>query len=85
MFSSELLRRIDAIARAVEAARLADAAQEANALATGALAFGLSALGDDAMRVERAARQGDRASVQQMFCVLQCGVHQALAELRMRG
>ncbi|WP_144184049.1 Hpt domain-containing protein [Elioraea rosea] len=85
MFSSELLRRIDAIARAVEAAQLPDAAQEANALATGALAFGLSALGEDATRVERIARQGDRLAVQQAFCVLQCGVHEALAELRARA
>jgi hypothetical protein len=85
LFSRELLRRLDAMARAVEAGRLHQMAEEANALATGAIAFGLSALAEDAARAERAARGAHGAEVEVAFRILQCGVHAALAELRSRG
>jgi hypothetical protein len=85
MFGTELLRRIDAIARAVEAGRAGVVAAEANALATGALAFNLTALAEDAGRTERAARTGTGAEIEVAFRILQCGVHEALAQLRGRG
>ncbi|MCU0984640.1 MAG: hypothetical protein MUC89_06820 [Acetobacteraceae bacterium] len=85
LFGTELLRRMDAIARAVDAGRAGAVAVEANALATGALAFGLAALAEDAGRAERAARSGNGAEVEVAFRILQCGVHAALAELRRRG
>jgi hypothetical protein len=85
LFSTELLRRIDAIARAIDAGRTAAVASEANALATGAAAFGLAGLVEDALRAERAARSGNLDEVASAFCVLQCGVHAALAQLRGRA
>jgi HPt (histidine-containing phosphotransfer) domain-containing protein len=85
LFGSELLRRIDAIARAVDGGRTGVVATEANALATGALAIGLTALAEAAGRAEWAARTGDRAEIDRAFRILQCGVHPALAELRGRG
>lgn len=85
LFGTELLRRMDAIARAVDGGRAGVVATEANALATGALAVGLTALAEAAGRAERAARTGDRAEIDRAFRILQCGVHPALAELRGRG
>lgn len=85
MFGTELLRRMDAIARAVDSGRPDVVAAEANALATGALAFRLTALAEDAGRAEQAARTGSDAEIDVAFRILQCGVHQALAELRSRG
>lgn len=85
LFSTELLRRIDAIARALEAGETSAAATEANALATGAAAFGLAGLVEDALRAERAARAGAMDEIASAFCVLQCGVHTALAALRSAG
>lgn len=85
MFGTELLRRMDALARAVDAGRAPVVAAEANALATGALAVGLATLAEDAARAERAARSGTGAELEVAFRILQCGVHQALAELRSRG
>jgi HPt (histidine-containing phosphotransfer) domain-containing protein len=84
LFSTELLRRVDAIARAIEAGQAGAVASEANALATGAAAFGLSGLVEDALRAESAARAGAMDEVASALCVLQCGVHEALAELRGR-
>lgn len=85
LFSAELLRRVDAMARAVEAGETGTVATEANALATGAAAFGLAVLVEDALRAERAARAGARDELAAAFCVLQCGVHAALAALRSTG
>jgi len=85
LFSTELLRRVEAIARAIEAGRTQAVASEANALATGAAAFGLAGLVADALRAERAASEGGMDEVASAFCVLQCGVHAALADLRGRG
>jgi hypothetical protein len=85
LFSTELLRRVDAIAKAIDAGRPTAVASEANALATGAAAFGLAGLVEDALRAERAARAGALDEMASAFCVLQCGVHTALAELRGRG
>jgi hypothetical protein len=85
LFARELLRRLDAMTRAVEAGRRGEVVAEANALATGALAFGLDSLAGDAARAERAARDADDAAVEGAFRILQCGVHAALAELRGRG
>lgn len=82
LFSTELLRRVDAIARAIEAGEPGTVASEANALATGAAAFGLATLVEDALRAERAARGGAMDEVASAFCVLQCGVHAALEDLR---
>jgi HPt (histidine-containing phosphotransfer) domain-containing protein len=82
LFSAELLRRVDAIARAIGAGEAGVVASEANALATGASAFGLAGLAEDALRAERAARDGAMDEVATAFRILQCGVHAALAALR---
>ncbi len=85
LFGREMLQRIDAIARAVDQRKPVIMAAEANALATGALAFGLSSLAEDANRAERAARAGNGAEIEVAFRILQCGVHAVLAELRARA
>lgn len=85
LFGTELLRRVDAMTRALGSGRVDVVAAEANALATGALAFGLTPLAEDAARAERAARAGSGAEIEVAFRILQCGVHAALAELRRRG
>jgi HPt (histidine-containing phosphotransfer) domain-containing protein len=85
LFSTEILRRIDAIARASGTGDRAGIVAEANALAAGALALGLSALATEAAETERAARSGDAARMAEALRVLQCGVHDALALLRRGG
>jgi hypothetical protein len=82
LFRTELLRRVAAIARAIGAGDAVTVASEANALATGAFAFGLAGLAGDALRTERAARDGAMDEVACAFRSLQCGVHDALAALR---
>jgi HPt (histidine-containing phosphotransfer) domain-containing protein len=85
LFSAELLRRVDALARAIDADALDTVVSEANAIATGALVLGLGPLAEDATRIEQAARQDDRVLLARAFVALQSGLHDTLAALRRRG
>jgi HPt (histidine-containing phosphotransfer) domain-containing protein len=85
LFSAELLRRVDAMSRAIEADALDVVASEANAIATGAMVLGLGALAEDAGRIEHAARQANRTLLSFAFVALQSGLHDTLAVLRRRG
>ncbi|WP_291296517.1 hypothetical protein [Elioraea sp.] len=85
LFSAELLRRVDAMARAIEVDALEAVVSEANAIATGAMVLGLGALAEDAGRIERAARQDNRGLLSLAFVALQSGLHDTLAMLRRRG